>query len=89
MNRWTTTENFLVDLVDWAVMRVKFKLMEEDPRGSSKVFVISVIAKLYKDNAFSVVKEAEQYRQLILKLMRKVEPPTVPNLVFKEKNAME
>ena len=84
-NQMRETGKDLIDRVDQAIAGVKFRFVEGDPKGSAQFFIISIVAQLDKMNASSVVKEPEQCKELILKLMKKVNPPAVRQLLFKAK----
>lgn len=66
---------------------VRFKIMDDDPQGEAIFFVISVVAALDKLNASSVINEPEQCTELILKLMKKVDPPAVKKLLLRRRHS--
>ena len=76
---------YLVDRVDKAVGLVKFKLVEGYSQGAARFYIISIVAALDKLNESSKVHEPEQCRELITKLMKKVKPPAVRQVLFKAK----
>lgn len=71
--------------VDNALRKVKFEFDHDDPGGSATHFIIEVVAALGEQNASSIVTESEQCKQLIAKLMKKVEPPALRQLLFESK----
>lgn len=62
-----------------------FKAVQEDWQGADIFYIISIVAALDKLNGSSMVKEAEKCRELIVRLMKQVEPPGVMQLQFKVK----
>lgn len=70
-NRMKDSGKEVVDWVDQIIAMGNFNLFECDPKGSAQLLVISVVTELDTMNASSVVKEPEQCKDRIVKLMKK------------------
>lgn len=67
--------------VEEEVSRVTYTLFPWEFAGTSEQFLFDVITALDEHNAFEVIKEINSCKQMVKKLVSKVEPPELKQLV--------
>lgn len=79
-SRLAHSSRHLNDRVE-AIAKVKYTLLPRDPAGTTDQFVLDVITALDEHNASELIIETYRCKQLLMKLVNKVEPPELMQLL--------